>query len=107
MKKKLEILSDLKKRLFKKFGNIFEDIILFGSQINGSASDDSDYDILIILQNDYDWKIKDEIYSECYNIELAENVLFDINIISENELKNSLRGKQPFILNAINSGIKI
>jgi len=105
MNKQAEILKTLKHQLVSSFGENIKQVILFGSQTTNEANLNSDYDILIVLKNDTDWVYNDKIYSVCYNVELSEDVFFDINIISENELNNSLRGKQPFILNAINKGV--
>jgi len=107
MKKVNLILQLLIQNLKNNFGENILQVYLFGSQANGTANDNSDFDILIVLKNNYDWKYKDKIYETCYQTELLEDVFFDINIISEFELNNSLRGKQPFILNAIKNGITV
>jgi predicted nucleotidyltransferase len=101
----LQIIKELKRQLNLRFDKDIEKIYLFGSQITEKSNVFSDYDILILLKNDYDWLIRNEIYKVCYNVELQFDIIFDITIISENELKNSPRGKQPFILNALNKGI--
>jgi predicted nucleotidyltransferase len=105
MDKQIIILKVLKQSLVDTFGENIKQVILFGSQTINKANENSDYDILIVLKNEYDWIYKDKVYTECYNVELKEDVFFDINIISENELNNTLRGKQSFILNAINKGV--
>ncbi len=102
----ITILKDLRELIFKSFGNILDKIILFGSRESGFSDIESDYDILIILKEDYDWKTEREIYDLCYEINLKYDILIDVKIISTNELQ-SIRGKQPYILQALESGLQI
>lgn len=101
---KVKILNDIKLIIIEKTGLIVEKIYLFGSQINSSINNGSDFDILIILQNKYDRKNEYEIYDVLYEIMLKYDIILDIKIISIDEL-NSLRGKQPYIQSALRSGI--
>ena len=97
------ILKELKDRLQKKFSFISK-VILFGSQSTGEALDYSDYDILILIDHPISWQKQREVVDEAYYIDLKYEVLTDIKILSKPELK-SLRGKQPFIQNALHKGI--
>lgn len=100
-----KIISELKNLLENKISLKIKKIYLFGSQVtNGNVKDYSDYDILILLENDYDWKLEEKIYDISYDVMLKYNIVLDIKIISVKELK-TLRGKQPFIQNAIKSGV--
>ena len=101
---RITILRDLKLLLIEKFGNNIKDVILFGSQTKEGAATDSDYDILIILMVKPDWKYEREISKVCYSIDLKYNVITDIHLLAESEL-DTLRGKQPIFVNAINKGI--
>ncbi len=103
---KTKILNDLKSSLIDKFGNNIKDVILFGSQVNYSAIESSDYDILIILKDKPDWQYEREISKVCYSIDLKYNIITDIHMLAESEL-DSLRGKQPIFINAINTGIRL
>lgn len=98
------ILKDFKEILTQRFGNNVDKVILFGSRVSGNAKEYSDYDILIVLKNDYDWHLENEILNLGCEINLKHDILMDIKIISNPEL-NTLKGKQPFILNAINEGV--
>ena len=89
--------------LLKKFDFISE-VILFGSQASGKAPDGSDYDILIIVNDDILWQQQRKIVDETYLIDLKYNIITDVKIISEPQL-NTLRGKQPFVQNALKEGI--
>lgn len=60
-----EILKALKQKLIDSFGDNIAKVILFGSQVTGGATEFSDYDILIVLKCEYDWKFRNEIYDLC------------------------------------------
>jgi len=105
MKDKIQIIKELKEHLISKFGDNIRDVILFGSQAKGTAKEFSDYDVVIILKSDYDWKYKNRIYDIIYDYELDNDILVNMHIISEYELNNTLRGVQPIFIDAINEGI--
>jgi predicted nucleotidyltransferase len=98
------ILSDLKGIISSRFRDNLKDIILFGSQLSGNTNQGSDYDILIILKQSPDWKTEREISDLCYEIDLKYGIITDTHILSENDL-DSLKGKQPIFVNALNKGI--
>jgi uncharacterized protein len=100
------ILNALRNLISMRLGEIVEKIILFGSRINGTSNNYSDYDILIVLNTDYDWKKEREIYDLCYEVSLEYDILIDVKVISNNELQ-TIRGMQPFIQNALESGMQV
>ena len=100
-----KILQELKKTLLHHFSHEIKDVILFGSRVAGTAHDDSDYDVLIVVNRDYDWQFKERVSEVVYDMELKHDILIDQFIISTNELQHSLRGAQPVFVHAINNGI--
>lgn len=104
MADRLTIIRDLKGYLQKGFNNSVKDIILFGSQAKGISNDNSDYDVLIVLEKEYGARDEDKIYDLCYDIDLKYDIIIDAHLISLHELK-TIRGKQPIIINAIKTGI--
>lgn len=107
MLKKNKILKQFKSQLKQNFGNDIQDVILFGSQVTGEMRKDSDYDILIVLNRDYDRDYKENILDVVYDFELKHEIFIDFKIISTQELKHSMRGKQPFFQEAIEKGIHL
>ena len=101
--KNVSIMKELKEGLQNKFSFVSE-VILFGSQATGKAFEFSDYDILVIVSHPISWRQRREISDEIYSIDLKYNILTDVKIISEPELK-TLKGKQPFIQHALQEGI--
>lgn len=102
----LTLLHELKQMLRAHFHDDIQDVVLFGSQATGFAREDSDYDVLIILNKDnYDWKYRDRICHIIYDLEIEYDILIDMHIISTYELTHTLRGAQPIFMKAINQGI--
>jgi len=106
MKNKTQILNELKSYLQQNLGDNFHNLILFGSRVGNNYKKDSDFDCLIIINNDYNYKFEEKIIDLCYNISLKYNIIIDPHIISTNEL-NSLRAKQPIYINALNNGLYV
>jgi predicted nucleotidyltransferase len=105
MNDRVEIIKDLKKHLMGSFGNDITEVVLFGSQLNGTAKEHSDYDVVVVLKNDYDWKYRRKIFDSIYDFELDKDIFIDCHIISGNEIKNSLRGVEPLFKDALKDGL--
>jgi predicted nucleotidyltransferase len=99
-----QFISILKNHLVKRYGDIIDSVVLFGSRVQGASKEYSDYDVLIILKTEYDWHMEHSIYETCYELDLAYDILIDAKIISRDEL-GTIRGKQPYIQNALETGI--
>ena len=99
-----KILADLKEHLIKNYDGSISKIVLFGSHARGESTGDSDYDILIVLDNDYSAKEENVILDLCYDINLKYNILIDAHILSKKEMQ-SMRGRQPIFVNALKAGI--
>ena len=87
-----------------QYGDACYDVVLFGSQLKPGTSNDSDYDILIILDKSISWKDEDSIYNLCFNLNLQYNIVLDIHLLSKNDVEG-IRGKQPIYINALKSGM--
>jgi len=98
------VLNDLNNLLRVRFGDDLRDVVLFGSQANGTAHKHSDYDFLIVLKEKADWKIEGEISDLCYEIDLKYDIITDIHILSEAEL-STIRGRQPIFVDALANGL--
>ena len=99
------MIRTLKAMLKKQFGENIQDVILFGSQANDTATAISDYDVLIVLKNRYDWKYRKEVNHVIYDLELSEEVLFDTHLLSLYEMKQTLKGAEPIYQNALRQGV--
>lgn len=99
-----EAMKEFKELLIKNFPGHIDKVILFGSQLKGGNRDYSDYDVLIIVKKAYDWKFKNKVYDKTWEIDYKYNILTDIKLISNGELQ-TVKGKQPFILDALENGV--
>ncbi len=95
------------KKLHQSISAVYHDsvdrIILFGSRANGTAREYSDYDLLIIMKKDFDWRTENKILSICNEFNIEHDILIDAKILSRSEL-SSIRGSQPYIKEAIERG---
>ncbi len=98
------ILNDLKYCLQKQYSDSVKNIILFGSRSKDTATEYSDYDILILLNTDYNSQDENKILDICYDIDLKYNIMIDAHLLSIKELMTR-RGKQPIFVNALKNGI--
>jgi len=100
-----QLAKEIKQHLNKSLNNIVSDVVIFGSRVKGQATKNSDYDVLIVLNINYDRKIQKAINDLCYDFDLKYNIFLDTQVISEFELKNSIRGKHPVFMNALKEGL--
>ncbi len=105
MKSNKIILKELKEILVAHFGADIKDVILFGSRTTGKAHEGSDYDVLIILNHDYNWKYQDKITSVLYEMELKYDIFIDTKVASVYELKNTIKGIEPIYVDAVREGM--
>lgn len=65
-----EIINLIKRITLEEAGRLgveVERIILFGSRARGEAKPDSDYDILIVVKGEIDWRKKRLLWRNIYN----------------------------------------
>lgn len=98
------ILADLKRNLLEQYSGSVKNVVLFGSQANNRANDYSDYDILVLLDQDYNKNDENKILDICYDIDLKYDIIIDVHLLSTKEL-DAKRGKQPIFVNALKNGI--
>jgi predicted nucleotidyltransferase len=104
MDSRITILNDLKNQLMVQYGDVFQDVVLFGSQTKPETTDESDYDVLIILDKDIHWKDENSVYDLCFSLNLKYDIVIDIHLLSKKDIKG-IRGKQPIYSNALKSGL--
>jgi predicted nucleotidyltransferase len=99
-----EIIVDYKNNINVKMDDVVSDLILFGSRVSGTNNVASDYDLLIVTNKKLDWRLKNKIEEICYQVDLKYNIISDTHILSSQEL-NTLAGRQPIFVNAIQYGL--
>jgi predicted nucleotidyltransferase len=101
---KMNLLKKVKDLITEQAGDITDKIILFGSRSREDSTDDSDYDILIILNSNADWRLEWKIYDICYDLSLEHDILIDAKILSASDME-TIKGKQPYIQEALSGGV--
>lgn len=83
------------------------EVFLFGSRARGDNQSDSDWDILILVDNDkITNEIEDKFRDGLYSIELETGQLISIFIYSKNEWKSVLR-HTPLFEKVTSEGLKL
>lgn len=81
--------------------------ILYGSEARGDAREDSDIDLLILVDSDkLSYEAKDRIITPYYDIELETGVVISTLIITRKEWINR-PFPTPFYVNVTNEGLML
>ena len=97
------ILNILKTFLIQLYQEELDKIILFGSRARGEGRPDSDYDILIVLNNNFNYSEEIEKTSEFIsNISLKYDIVISRGFAKSFDYLNS---NIPFFLNVRKEGI--
>ncbi|MEA2096024.1 MAG: nucleotidyltransferase domain-containing protein [Candidatus Cloacimonadota bacterium] len=99
-------MIELKKLLIKKYPEIIDKLILFGSRAENRENEFSDYDILLILKEQYNREFEENVLDIAYDIILKYDILTDLKFITNDELK-TIKGALPFVQSAMNNGVVI
>lgn len=85
-----------KKRLWEALGTQVIALKLFGSQLRGNASPESDVDILVVVR-ERTWEIEKQISHIAYETDLAFDVFLSPTVYGEEEYSNPVLQASPFI----------
>ncbi|MCL6088039.1 MAG: nucleotidyltransferase domain-containing protein [Actinobacteria bacterium] len=101
-KKELYALSKLKNELLKNFPGA--ELILFGSKARGDFTDFSDLDVLILVDQEVDYELKDKIIEIAYDIELENDIVFGLIIENKKSWRSSRYRVMPLYKNVVKEG---
>ena len=71
-----QAIVELKESIHKRYPDA--EIILFGSKARGDSSNESDIDVLVLLDTNVDDHVRLDIFNVAYEIELSYDVVFGI-----------------------------
>lgn len=83
------------------------EVILYGSEARGDAREDSDIDLLVLLDKDnISLADKEQVISPLYDIELDSNVIISTLVMSKKKWQNHYAAS-PFYINVMREGIRL
>jgi len=81
--------------LARQFPGLVEQIVIFGSKARGTATTDSDLDILVVIREG-DWRLKDLVTAPGYELSLGTEVVPSIMVYTREEWGQRRRDGAPF-----------
>ena len=98
-----KIAEELKRRLVSELGDRIDSIILYGSVARNEAREESDIDILVVIK-DKDIEIYDKISKIRTDIDLDNNTLTSLLLLSRKELERYIKLGSPLIEGIMKEG---
>ncbi len=74
--KRKKALLELKKKLVERFPDT--EIFIYGSKVRGDSDEESDIDVLVLLNREVNNTLEEKIFSTAFKVELKYNVIFGI-----------------------------
>jgi len=99
-------IMELKNKIQERFDPDAE-IILFGSAARDESTGASDIDLLIIVSGELTNSIEESIFSDAYDIELGNGVVFGIVVYSREFWDSPLASAMPLYQNIAREGIRV
>lgn len=87
--------------------NKVKTITLFGSRARGTERPDSDYDLLLVVTNNFSLEDKSRLYDGVMDALLTTGRLVSLKIYKEKEFKRLVDLGTPFTQNVLKEGIPI
>lgn len=83
------------------------DVILFGSVARGEAEEESDVDVLVLIESVKGWRVRQRLYDLIYPVILASGVNVSLIIINKESFVSMVEDRDPFALSIINEGVQL
>jgi len=98
---------ELREMLQSVLGDDFVRLYHYGSRVEGGAGADSDYDVLCVTKRPVSQQQRDEILDRQIDIEVADDVLFDLHFYSEEQLRTPPLSFTPYVQHVTRDSIVI
>lgn len=98
---------ELREMLQSVLGDDFVRLYHYGSRVEGGAEPDSDYDLLCVTKRPVSRQQRDKILEKQIDIEVADDVLFDLHFYSEEQLRTPPLSFTPYVQHATRDSIVI
>lgn len=80
---------------------------LFGSRARGAARPDSDYDLLLVVTDDFSLADKDALYERVMDILLETGRLISLKIFRQGEFRRLRELQTPFVRRVLAEGVDV
>jgi predicted nucleotidyltransferase len=97
-------------RFLEKIGPVRQKIeaaYLFGSRARGTERPDSDYDLLLVVGQDFSLSEKDALYEQVMDILLETGRLVSLKIFKRGEFQRLRDLNTPFLSRVLKEGVKV
>jgi len=99
------LISRIKAHLIKIYGEKVKKVILYGSCVRGTATSDSDIDILVLVDESLNsFEVRESLSDLLFDILLEEGELVSVAVVGERLYE---RYNSPFMLNVRKEGISV
>ena len=98
---------ELREMLESVLGDDFVRLYHYGSRVEGGAEPDSDYDMLCVTRWPLSKRQKDVILDRRMDIELTNDVLFDLHFRHEGQIDSTSPLYSPYIDRVVSEGMVV
>jgi len=103
-KNEKEALKELKEEISKRYKLLWMKLI--GSKARGEFDEESDVDIVIVLEH-VDWDIERDVYERCFYLGLKYDAVISPIIYSQDDINDTFTRITPFYRTVDSEGILI
>lgn len=100
-------IHELKKQIQNRYGGRLARFLIHGSYARGEHAPDSDIDVMVTLKGNMNWKTKHDIWDIALGINIRHDVVFDVQVFSEDDIQNTIIGASPFVETVMEEGISV
>jgi len=83
------------------------DLILYGSRARGDAQEDSDYDLLVLVDCELNMDIERAIVNQLFPVELRIGHVLTVLVYERTQWESSLFKVMPFHKSVMRDGLKV
>ncbi len=97
------LVDQVKAHLHEQYGDGIKRVILYGSHARGEATEDSDIDVLVLVDQSLNYReVDDSLNDLLYDIILEEHELVSVIVLPEDHFESR---NLPFMLNVRKEGV--
>ncbi len=103
-----KVLKEIKTKLKEEYKEQFDKLILFGSVARNEMTEESDVDMLVMMNKgkDLDWREKDKISSIIFGFMLENDLVIDVKYFDKSAMK-TIWARTPFMETVFKEGVKV